>query len=233
MRKIKMVYSLTSAAILHQELPRLVDLSAPYMGAVTGYRGYTVGDVLTAFNEGVAANGWDLGRPPFEDDEEEATPCPSGGPCTLDCDPTYRCHPVKEVVSTAEPMLAPGDTITRPMPITAAPFLTLPDDDVTRSQFPLWDGCLAYFPNALAEVAKLSKLGNDKHNPGQPIHWAREKSTDHPNKILRHLIDAGKTDSQGVRHSAGLAWRALALLQEELERDQGLAPSPASKNRPW
>ncbi len=98
----------------------------------------------------------------------------------------------------------------------------LPDDAAARNAIPLADGVLYYFPNALAEVAKVSKAGNDQHNPGQPMHWARGKSTDHENKILRHLVDAGKRDGKGIRHSAYLAWRALALLQEEIERDEGV-----------
>lgn len=101
----------------------------------------------------------------------------------------------------------------------------LPDDDKERLEYPMFDGLLAYFPAALAEVARVSKIGNDQHNPGQPLHWARSKSTDHENKILRHLVDSGKKDSKGVRHSARLAWRALALLQVELEREEG-APLP-------
>lgn len=87
------------------------------------------------------------------------------------------------------------------------------------------DGLLWYFPNALAEVAKVSLIGNQQHNPGEPLHWSRGKSTDHANKILRHLVDAGKKDRSGIRHSAYMAWRALALLQEELERETG-APLP-------
>jgi hypothetical protein len=101
----------------------------------------------------------------------------------------------------------------------------LPDDDKERLEYPMFDGLLAYFPAALAEVARVSKIGNDQHNPGQPLHWARSKSTDHENKILRHLVESGTKDSKGVRHSARLAWRALALLQVELEREEG-APLP-------
>jgi hypothetical protein len=106
---------------------------------------------------------------------------------------------------------------------------SLPEEDSQRGKFPMADGLLDYFPNALAEVSLVSFLGNQKHNPGQPMHWARGKSTDHRNKILRHLVDAGKKDSQGVRHSAYVAWRALANLQEELERDEGYPLSRASK----
>lgn len=87
------------------------------------------------------------------------------------------------------------------------------------------EGLLDYFPNALAEISAVSRIGNDQHNPGEPMHHARNKSTDHANKIVRHLIDRGKRDSKGIRHTAYLAWRALALLQEEIERDTG-APLP-------
>jgi hypothetical protein len=93
----------------------------------------------------------------------------------------------------------------------------------------MFDGLMAYFPNALAEVARVSKIGNDQHNPGQPMHWARGKSTDHANKIARHLIDVGRKDARGVRHAARLAWRALALLQEEIEREEGAPLSRGSK----
>jgi hypothetical protein len=53
------------------------------------------------------------------------------------------------------------------------------------------------------------------------MHWDRDKSTEHRDKIMRHLIDAGRKDEKGVRHSVCLAWRALAFLQEELEREEG------------
>ena len=96
---------------------------------------------------------------------------------------------------------------------------TLPSDASERNNYPMADGLLYYFPAALAEVARVSKLGNDQHNPGEPMHWARGKSTDHENKIMRHLVDAGMKDTDGTRHTAKLAWRALALLQEECERD--------------
>jgi hypothetical protein len=102
---------------------------------------------------------------------------------------------------------------------------SLPQDAAARKAAPMAEGLLWYFPNALAEVARVSKAGNDQHNPGQPLHHARGKSTDHADCILRHLVDAGTIDSDGQRHSAKVAWRALALLQEELERETG-APLP-------
>lgn len=89
-----------------------------------------------------------------------------------------------------------------------------------RKNRPIARGVLDYFPDALAEVAYVSKVGNDQHNPGQPMHWAKEKSTDHADCILRHLIDRGKFDKDGMRHSAKVAWRALALLQTEIENER-------------
>ena len=86
-----------------------------------------------------------------------------------------------------------------------------------RKGMPIARGVLDYFPLALAEVARISKAGNDQHNPGQPMHWAREKSSDHADCIVRHLIERGRIDSDGQRHSAKMAWRALALLQLEME----------------
>jgi hypothetical protein len=86
-----------------------------------------------------------------------------------------------------------------------------------RKQYPLVTGCLDYFPDALMEVAHCSWVGNEQHNPGMPLHWDRSKSTDEADALGRHLKDRGTLDTDGVRHSAKVAWRALALLQKELE----------------
>ncbi len=87
-----------------------------------------------------------------------------------------------------------------------------------RKRIPLATGVLDYFPAALAAVAEVSYAGNQKHNPGEPLHWSRGKSGDHADALVRHLLERGGTDpNTGMRHSAEMAWRALALLQEELE----------------
>lgn len=96
---------------------------------------------------------------------------------------------------------------------------SLPVEADKRKQIPLASGLFDYFPSALIEVAKVSFLGNQQHNPGQPMHWARGKSTDQDDTILRHFIERGGIDVDGMRHSAKLAWRALALLQLELEAE--------------
>ncbi len=94
---------------------------------------------------------------------------------------------------------------------------TLPTEAKERKEIPLVRGVLDYFPAALAAVAQVSFVGNQQHNPGEEMHWARGKSSDHADCIVRHLVDRGTFDKDGVRHSAKVAWRALALLQEELE----------------
>jgi hypothetical protein len=89
-----------------------------------------------------------------------------------------------------------------------------------RKATPIASGVLAYFPDALAEVARVSKVGNDQHNPGEPLHWAKEKSTDELDALARHLTDRLKGevfDTDGVRHLGKVAWRALAALQRELD----------------
>jgi hypothetical protein len=107
--------------------------------------------------------------------------------------------------------------------------LGLPTDPATRKKYPVATGVLGYFPDAIAEIAHVSWQGNQQHNPGQPLHWAREKSTDHPDCLMRHFLERGTIDTtDGMRHSAKLAWRALALLQLELEaeRKQGQQKLP-------
>jgi len=92
-----------------------------------------------------------------------------------------------------------------------------------RKETPVFSGVLKYFPDALAEVARVSKAGNDQHNPGEPLHWAKEKSKDEDDALTRHLLDlaAGEEyDSDGQRHRAKIAWRALAGLQREIDAER-------------
>lgn len=122
--------------------------------------------------------------------------------------------------------------------------MTLPTDSATRKEYPLLSGCLKYFPAALAGVANISKLGNDKHNPGQPMHHARSKSMDHGDCILRHLIDTedlladysrrievlSKAETKQILLEASqLAWRALAYSQQ-LHEQFGAPLAPGAKD---
>ena len=87
-----------------------------------------------------------------------------------------------------------------------------------RKATPVFMGVLKYFPNALKEVAKCSKAGNDQHPPDKPLHWDMAKSKDELDALTRHLIDHGvdPIDDDGVLHLAKVAWRALAALERHL-----------------
>lgn len=94
-------------------------------------------------------------------------------------------------------------------------------DDAERKSCLIYSGFVKYFPKAMAEVALVSKTGNDQHNPGEPLYWNKAKSRDELNSLQRHLLDAGTRDDDGQRHSAKVAWRAMANLEREIEREEG------------
>ena len=86
-----------------------------------------------------------------------------------------------------------------------------------RKATPVFSGVLKYFPDAIKAVAQCSMAGNEQHHSDKPLHWDRSKSGDELDALTRHLMDAGTIDSDGIRHSAKVAWRALANLQKEIE----------------
>lgn len=92
-----------------------------------------------------------------------------------------------------------------------------------RKDMPIVRGALDYFPDAILYVSEVSRVGNEQHNPGEPMHWAKEKSQDEADALVRHLLDRGTFDSDGLRHSGKVAWRALALLQRELDAEAPVA----------
>jgi hypothetical protein len=97
----------------------------------------------------------------------------------------------------------------------------LPSTDDARKALPIWTGFVMYFPDVLAAVAEVSRKGNDQHNPGQPLHWAREKSTDQMNTAMRHMVDharGNRFDTDGSRHLAKAIWRLCAELQLDIEK---------------
>jgi len=93
------------------------------------------------------------------------------------------------------------------------------DEKEDRKKIPVYSGVINYFPDAIKEVAKCSYAGQQQHNPDKPLAWDRSKSGDELDALMRHLIDAGTMDTDGVRHSAKVAWRALANLQKEIENE--------------
>ena len=88
-----------------------------------------------------------------------------------------------------------------------------------RKDTPVYSGFIKYFPNAIKEVSKCSKAGNDQHHPDKPLHWDMDKSKDELDAMMRHLIDYAsgiEIDDCGTSHLAKISWRAMAMLERTL-----------------
>jgi hypothetical protein len=104
-------------------------------------------------------------------------------------------------------------------PVPVPPFMST--DSATRKLMPVASGVLKYFPDSQMLKAWISRVGNDKHNPGEPLHWAKGKSADEPDAEVRHMLDffRGLPADRGLEplahlgHLASKAWRADADLQ--------------------
>ena len=105
----------------------------------------------------------------------------------------------------------------------------LPLNSASRKEYPIASGLFDYFPDALVAVAHVSWNGNNQHNPGEPLHWARGKSDDHADTMQRHFVERGQRDSDGQWHAAKMAWRALAILQLLIEKAEGAPIAPGAK----
>jgi hypothetical protein len=115
-------------------------------------------------------------------------------------------------------------------PLKNPPFVPLSlADSKQRKMMPVVSGVLDYFPDAIAAVSYISYLGNQKHNPGQDLHWARGKSDDHIDCLGRHLLRRDCTDQDDIMEFAEMVWRAMAALQLHIEHKFKLPPSPGSK----
>lgn len=110
--------------------------------------------------------------------------------------------------------------------------VSMPETAAGRKALPVASGVIDYFPDALLAVAACSKAGNDQHNPGKPLQWDRSKSGDESDALMRHFLARGTVDSDGIRHSAKVAWRALALLQKEIEAEVLVRQSVSHKDTP-
>lgn len=98
--------------------------------------------------------------------------------------------------------------------------MSLPTGRDARNALQVWDGCIMYFPDTWAEIAKVSAAGNKQYDFGGKLRWERNVSTDHENKVMRHMLDhaAGNVlDTDGTFHLAKAAWRILAALQLAIE----------------
>jgi ribosomal protein L7/L12 len=138
---------------------------------------------------------------------------------------------------------------------------TLPDDSKMRAQYPIMSGCFAYFPAALAGVARHSYIGGAKYNDGSLVHL-RYISAQHMDCVGRHLLDLQDlltAKERGTTHVKtwvfnfnekaeelidleineailiecnALAWRSLAVSQELHEKLGGKPLAPAAKTEP-
>lgn len=81
---------------------------------------------------------------------------------------------------------------------------------------------LDYFGDALCEIAEVIVAGQEQHGT---TGWDRTKSADHANCYLRHFMDRGTIDVDGIPHTAKASWRQLAMHQLEVEERKNLPPS--------
>ena len=96
--------------------------------------------------------------------------------------------------------------------------MSLPIDPQTRKEIPVYSGFVCYFPDAMAAIAQLSFIANEQHNPGEPMHWAKDKSSDELDAYMRHMLDdldenISDRDTEGVLHAVKMGWRSMANLQ--------------------
>ena len=99
----------------------------------------------------------------------------------------------------------------------------LPTEAKQREQWPIYDYQYGYFPDAYMEEVRVAWVGNQQHNPGERMHWARDKSSDHMNKAMRHIDDYARgtrKDVDGTYHLAKAIWRLKARLQLDLEEER-------------
>lgn len=154
-------------------------------------------------------------------------------PCGCDKGANHMCDFHRRMLTNAQaqtntpPVFVSGLQQVVPLHVKPDPKklrLRLPKGDKERKMLPVFTGFLMYFPLACAEVAKVSLVGNEQHNPGQPMHWAREKSTDQLNTGIRHAMDHGmgniKDDGGRTYHLAKAIWRLAAELELYIENER-------------
>jgi hypothetical protein len=78
---------------------------------------------------------------------------------------------------------------------------------------PVYTGFISYFPRAIAAISKVSLVGGIQHGQtAETLNWDRSKSGDELDALMRHLLD---------QDWAQVAWRAMANLEKELEKEHG------------
>jgi hypothetical protein len=96
--------------------------------------------------------------------------------------------------------------------------LTLGYDSDERKRTPMLATVFGYFAAAMAGLARHCVRSNEKHNKGEPVHWARGKSMDHDECSLRHLVDSAEIRAW-IRRNVGHPEyeRVLTMLEHELD----------------
>lgn len=123
---------------------------------------------------------------------------------------------------------------------------SLPTDSATRKEYSLASGCYAYFPAALAGVARHSFVAGRKHTGGVLVH-NRWKSDDAEDCVERHMMDIRDYEAAFSRMVGGptpvevqlildeanaLAWRAMEVSQKIHEKYGGAPLAPAARLAP-
>ena len=113
----------------------------------------------------------------------------------------------------------------------------LPTDDATRKRIKVFQGFFQYFPDAVAAIAELSCLCNEQHNPGESVHWAKEKSTEELDSQARHLLGIASEgplarDVDGILEATKNAWRACANLQRLADAGHNIFAERVSLTEP-
>lgn len=105
--------------------------------------------------------------------------------------------------------------------------MSLPTDAAARKALPVYTYITGYFPDALLAEVAVAVAGNEQHNPGEPLHWARGKSPDQMDCAFRHMMDHKRNprDTDGQYHLAKAIWRLKAELQLQIESDNAAAKS--------
>lgn len=108
----------------------------------------------------------------------------------------------------------------------------LPDSSDERKKYPIFSGCLRYFPSALLGASRVSYEGNKKHNGLLPLRHDRSKSGDELDAAFRHVLEAeagAQTEFEGVDPEDPVVWRVLAWSQKKKE-SRGAPIAPAAIN---
>lgn len=125
---------------------------------------------------------------------------------------------------------------------------SLPTDSAERKEYSLARGCYAYFPAALAGVARHSFKAGAKHTGGQLVH-NRWKSDDAEDCVERHMMDIRDLEAHKARvimtvaqeaefaqtimdEANALAWRAMEVSQKIHEKYGGAPLAPAARLTP-